>query len=95
MGVTLNCLEVMVANSKAVKSPRIVTIRAANFRRGGIVMIGVFSGIMFEVRIKPATMLPQARRLIGLMTAGSFSLIGESGRNRGVPIVTKKTTRRL
>lgn len=28
-------------------------------------------------------MLPQASRLMGLMTAGLFSLIGESGENRG------------
>lgn len=40
-------------------------------------------------------MLPQASRLIGLITAGLFSLIGERGLNRGWPIVTKKTTRRL
>jgi len=31
---------------------------------------------LFEIR-KPAIMLPQARRLIGLIRCGSFSLIGE------------------
>lgn len=95
MGVGLNCLEVRVASSMAVKSPMIVTMRAASFNIGGIVMTGVFVGRVFEMRISPATMLPQAKRLMGLITAGSFSLMGESGRNRGVPIVTKKTTRKL
>lgn len=36
----------------------------------------------------PAMMLPQASRLIGLITRGLFSLIGERAKNRGVPIVT-------
>jgi len=79
----------------AVKRPMIVTARAANFRSGGMVIMGVFVGIVLEVRIRPATMLPQASRLIGLITAGSFSLMGDKGRNRGVPIATKKTTRKL
>lgn len=79
----------------AIKRPTIVTARAASFRRGGMVMIGVFVGRAFEVRISPATILPQARRLIGLMTAGSFSLIGERAGKRGVPMVTKNTTRKL
>lgn len=79
----------------AIKKPIIVTRSAANFRENGIVIIGVFEGRKFEVIINPARMLPQARRLIGLITAGLFSLIGERGRNRGVPIVTKKITRKL
>jgi len=79
----------------AVKRPTIVTIRAASLRRGGMVIIGVFVGIVFEVRIKPATILPQASRLMGLITAGSFSLMGDRDGNRGVPIATKKTTRKL
>lgn len=66
-----------------------VTIRAANFRRGGIDMIGVFMGTMFEVINRPATILPQANRLIGLITAGLFSLMGESELKRGWPIETK------
>ena len=95
VGVGLNCLAVREASSMAVKRPRIVTIRAASFSRGGIVIIGVFVGRAFEVRTRPATMLPQASRLMGLITAGSFSLMGERDRNRGVPIVTKNTTRKL
>lgn len=58
-------------------------------------MIWVFSGRKLDVMINPAKMLPQAKRLIGLITAGLFSLIGESGRNRGAPMVTKKITRKL
>ena len=34
-------------------------------------------------------MLPQARRLRGLITAGLFSLIGERVEKRGYPIETK------
>lgn len=95
IGVGLNCLAVRAASSMAVKRPIIVTARAASLRRGGMVITGVLVGRTFEVRIRPATMLPQASRLIGLITAGSFSLMGERGRNRGVPIVTKNTTRKL
>lgn len=46
----------------------IVTRRAASLSTGGMVMIGVFKGRILEVRIRPATMLPQANRLIGLIT---------------------------
>lgn len=95
MGVGLNCLLVRDASSKAITSPRIVTIRAANFRRGGIDITGVLRGVMLEVIKRPAIMLPHASRLMGLITAGLFSLIGDSALNRGCPIETKKTTRRL
>lgn len=71
------------ASSRARTRPRIVTIRAANLSMGGMVIIGVLRGVIFEIIRRPATMLPQARRLIGLITAGLFSLIGESGKNRG------------
>lgn len=95
IGVGLNCLAVRAASSIAVKSPMIVTARAASLSKGGMVITGVFVGRVLEVRIRPATILPQANRLMGLMTAGSFSLMGERGRNRGVPIATKNTTRKL
>lgn len=95
LGVVFNCFEVRLASSKAVIRPISVTIRAPSFSKGGIVMIGVFVGVMFEVRMSPAIILPQASRLIGLITLGSFSLMGERGRNRGVPMDTKKITRRL
>ena len=95
VGVILTCLLVIDASSKAVSSPRMVTMSALSFRAGCIVMIGVLRGRRLDVIKRPATMLPQASRLIGLMTAGLFSLIGESAVKRGWPIETKKTTRRL
>ena len=71
------------ASSRAVRSPRIDTPRAANFSRGGMDITGVLMGRMFEVIRRPAMMLPQASRLIGLITVGLFSLIGERELNRG------------
>lgn len=95
IGAGLNCLAVREASSNAVKRPKMVTARAASLRNGGIDIIGVFKGVMFEVRISPARILPQAKRLMGLITAGLFSLMGERGLKRGWPMETKKTTRRL
>lgn len=89
LGVGLNCLLVSEASSRAVRSPRMVTARAASLSRGGIDITGVFKGVIDEVIISPATILPQARRLIGLSTAGLFSLIGESEGKRGCPMDTK------
>ena len=45
--------------------------------------------------ISPLAMLAHASRLIGLVEVGLFSLIGESGRNRGCPRITLNTSRRL
>lgn len=95
LGVGLNCLAVRDASSRAISRPAIVTARAASFSSGGMVMTGVFSGRMLEVIRRPAIMLPQASRLMGLMTAVLFSLMGERALNRGWPIETKNTTRRL
>lgn len=89
------CLVVREASSRAVRRPRSVIARAASFRRGGMDMTGVFIGRMFAVISRPARMLPQASRLIGLITAGLFSLMGEKVLKRGRPIETKKTTRKL
>lgn len=91
----LNCLLVKDASSRAISSPRIVTVRAASFSRIGIDITGVFNGSMLVVIRRPAIMLPQASRLMGLMTARLFSLMGENVLNRGCPIDTKKTTRKL
>lgn len=77
------------ASSKASKSPVIVTRRAESLSRGCMVITGVLGRIMFEVIKRPARMLPHARRLMGLITAGLFSLIGERALNRGLPIDTK------
>lgn len=95
MGVVLNCLFVRAVNSKANNSPVMVTARAATFKGIGMVMTGVFEGKKFNVMISPAIMLPQASRLMGLITSGLFSLIGDIGKNRGDPMVTKNTTRKL
>lgn len=95
VGVILICLLVMAVSSMATRSPVMVTMRAASFRVAGIVIIGVFEGRKLDVMISPAMILPQASRLMGLITSGLFSLIGDSGRNRGDPIVTKNTTRKL
>lgn len=81
--MVLSCLLVRVASSKAIIRPRIVTTSAASLRRGGMDMTGVFSGIILEAIKRPAIMLPHASRLIGLITAGLFSLIGERALNRG------------
>lgn len=94
-GQGLCCLLVREARSRAIKRPKMVTARAASFSMKGIDITGVFIGRMLEVISRPAMMLPQASRLMGLMTAGLFSLIGDSELNRGWPIETKKTTRRL
>lgn len=95
VGVIFICLFVKLANSMATRSPTIVTARAAIFKIVGIVITGAFMGRKFCVIISPAMMLPQASRLIELMTSGLFSLIGARGRNRGVPIITKYTNRKL
>lgn len=94
-GVDLYCLLVSEASSSAVRRPITVTVRAATLRREGMDITGVFRGVMLKVIRRPAITLPQARRLIGLITVGLFSLMGESGLKRGWPIETKKITRRL
>lgn len=79
----MNCLLVREANSRAVKRPITVTISAASLRGGAMVMMGVLFGVKLREIISPARMLPHARRLMGLITAGLFSLMGESELNRG------------
>lgn len=86
MGVS--CLFVRDASSRAVKSPRIVTVSAASLEDVAIVIMGVLRGVILLVRISPATILPPANRLIGLITAGLFSLIGDRALNRGIFIST-------
>lgn len=91
----MNCLLVRDANSRAIIRPKTETIRAASLSKGGMDMTGVFRGRVLEIITKPATMLPPTSRFMGLTIAGSFSLIGDRGLNRGCPIDTKKITRRL
>lgn len=94
-GRVLSCLVDIEASSSARTRPRIVTTRAASLSRGGKVMTGVFVGGMLWIMISPPIMLAHASRLMGLMEAGQFSLMGERVLNRGCPRVTWKTSRRL
>ncbi len=54
----------------AINRPVMVTIRAESLEIGGIVSGTIDVGGIFIVRIKPAKMLPMARRMIGLMRLG-------------------------
>lgn len=94
-GVILNCLLVRVANSRAVISPRAVTSIAESLRGAGMVIMLVLDGNRFEVSRSPVMMLPQARRLIGLIIEGLFSLMGDMVLNRGWSMNTKNTIRKL
>ena len=89
VGLTLNCLLVRWASSRAIKRPRIVTSRAASLRIGGMVIMGVLGSVMFEVISRPAIIVPHASRLTEADIAGSFSLMGERELNRGWPMETK------
>lgn len=73
----LSCLFVRDASSSANANPRAVIIIAVSFIRGGMVNTGVFIGSRLAVINRPAIMLPHAKRFKGLITAGSFSLMGE------------------
>lgn len=76
-------------SSKASKNPRIETNSAVVFRYHGIVRIGTLvGGMLCEIK-NPARMLPNARRLIGLIKFGLFSLIEIIGGNRGFVMTTK------
>lgn len=61
----------------------------------GIVRICVFMGVVQEIISIPAIMLPQARRVIGLIIEWLFSLIGKIVRVRGELIEEKKIIRKL
>lgn len=82
------CLLVRAESSKAVRRARAVTKSALSFSRGCMDITGVFRGTRLEVIMSPAKILPQASRLMGLITVGSFSLIGEREGKRGCPIET-------
>lgn len=95
LGDVLSCLDVRLASSIATMRPATDTIRADSLIYVGMVITGVLGNTtLLEIK-NPAIILPQAKRLMGLITWGSFSLIGERGWKRGVPIVAKKITRRL
>lgn len=85
----------MFDSSNARIIPSSVTTMAANFVMGGMVIGGVFEGRMKDVMRKPARMLPRARRVMGLMIRGLFSLMGEIGGVRLCPVWTRMVRRRL
>lgn len=73
--------------------PRAVTSMAMILMYVGMVVGGVFIGIMNEVMMNPAVMLPRARRVIGEVTAGLFSFIGVRGAIRTNPVCTSTVMR--
>lgn len=85
----------MFESSKARMVPKIVTMIAAVFMGIGIVIGGVFVGVMKDVMSRPAIMLPKARRVIGLMIAWSFSFIGTVVAIRVNPVWTSSVIRKV
>lgn len=67
---------VVFESSRARIIPRVVTMIAAVFVTGGMVIGGVFVGRIRDEISRPAMMLPKANRMIGRMAEGAFSLIG-------------------
>lgn len=86
---------VIFESSRARIMPSNVTMIAASFVEGGMVIGGVFEGRMKDVMRKPARMLPKARRVIGLVIRGLFSLIGEIEGRRLYPVWTRMVRRKL
>ena len=86
---------VKLESSRARIRPRAVTVIAANLVSVGMVIGGVFTGRMKDVMSRPIIMLPAARRVMGLMTAGLFSLIGVVGGVRVNPVWVRRVMRRL
>lgn len=86
---------VKLLSSRAKISPRIVTARAENLAYQGIVRIWVPRGGKLEKIMNPAKILPNARRLIGLIRLGLFSFMEMSGVYRGLVMETKKIIRML
>lgn len=83
----------MLVISRAIAIPSAVTVRAIILRDVGMVIVGVFVGMMYEVMRNPATILPSARRVMGEITAGWFSLIGVSEGIRTKPACTSTVIR--
>lgn len=79
----------------AIRSPRIVTMRAASLSIGGIDITGVLRGVTLKVIHRPARILPHASRLRGLITWGFTSSMGEIARDRGWAMTTKYIRRVL
>lgn len=79
--------------SNAIAIPRTVTTRAVILMESGIVIGGVFVGVINDVMRNPTVMLPSARRVMGEITAGSFSFIGVRGGIRTKPVCTSTVMR--
>ena len=87
--VFIDSFMVRLFSSSAIRNPNTEIIRAVVFKNHGIVRTGMLvGGILYEMT-NPAKMLPNARRLIGFMRSGSFSLMEIRGGKRGFVIVTK------
>lgn len=86
---------VMFESSRARAMPRMVTRIAAVFVTRGMVIGGVFVGRIEDEMIRPAVMLPRARRVIGLRIVGLFSLIGAMEGERLSPVWTMRVRRKL
>lgn len=82
-------LEVRLFSSSEIRSPIVVINRAVIFSCHGIVMTCILIGGMFCEIIYPAKILPNARRLMGLISLGLSSVIVIKGKYRGFVIVTK------
>ena len=72
---------VRLFSSSAIRNPNTEIIRAVVFKNHGIVRTGMLVGGMLYEITNPAKMLPNARRLIGFMRSGSFSLMEIRGEN--------------
>lgn len=88
-GLLIDSFMVRLFSSSAIRNPNTEIIRAVVFKSHGIVRTGMLvGGILYEMT-NPAKILPYARRLIGFMRSGSFSLMEIRGGKRGFVIVTK------
>lgn len=86
---------VMFESSRARTIPRIVTRMAAVLAIRGMVIGGVLAGVMKEVMIIPAIMLPRASRVNGAVISGLFSFIDVIGGTRVRPAWTRMVMRML
>lgn len=77
----LNGIRLLVSllSSRAIVKPRIVTRIAVVFRYIGIVIMNVLVVGKLWVMKNPKIMLPQASRLMGLISCGIFSCINIIG----------------
>lgn len=85
----------MFESSRARIIPRVVTMMAAVFVMVGMVIGGVFMGRVRDEISKPAMMLPKARRIMGRMAGGVFSLMGVIVGVRVCPVWIRRVMRRL